>query len=560
MNQMDKKDRLSTAHSYQNKGDQYLSEGKLKLAAEYYKEVMRLNPLYIEAYINLAHIYNEQKHYDAAESTLLKALTIHPHLWLAHFNLGIVSEYLNKPDQAISCYQKVLRKRPSRVDIPIYIDVYFRLGHLFFTHNEQYEEALATIAQLTTRYPHVLTVSQKIEAYYKSAMTLVRMGRNEEALLNLKKIITLHPTHAHAFHFMAAIHNDLQQYEEAKKHYLLAFNANPTDYQPLFENAMISLLQGDYMNGLALFEKALPHLKPQKKNSNSALTDAQYFRKKFTAEKYWQKQVLYEKTVLVWTEQGLGDSLMMLRYLPVLKKNYHAKKIIVICEQPLVHLIKNMPSVAEVICKPEVINDLPFEHLSFDYHCSMMSLLFLTETRYETIPNDMPYLSVISESTAIWHEKLSSLPGIKIGLVWSGDTDFIHDRLRSIPLKQFEPLFSIKGFTWISLQKGEAACQLKLLSQSVIDWTEHLHDMHDTAALIENLDLVISVDTSVVHLAGALGRPTWLCNRYGSEWRWLLEAEASPWYPTVKIFRQSTPNDWNHVILKMANTLHKLER
>jgi hypothetical protein len=224
----------------------------------------------------------------------------------------------------------------------------------------------------------------------------------------------------------------------------------------------------------------------------------------------------------------------------------------------LVRLVTGLKGIAQVVAAGDQLPD-------FDFHCPLLSLPLAFDTTMETIPDAVPYLAADPNAVAAWRQRLAPLAGLKVGLVWAGSpgptaTTRMVDKRRSMALAQLQPLAGVAGVCFVSLQKGDAAAQLKSAPAGFVihDWTDALHDLADTAALIEALDLVISVDTSVVHLAGALAKPVWMFNRFDSEWRWLLEREDSPWYPTLRQFRQPRPGDWASVVARMTDELAKL--
>jgi hypothetical protein len=196
----------------------------------------------------------------------------------------------------------------------------------------------------------------------------------------------------------------------------------------------------------------------------------------------------------------------------------------------------------------------------FDLHCPLMSLPHAFGTTLDTIPAATPYLSADPALAANWRERLVGLDGLRIGLVWAGGQWLAADRRRSIALKALAPLGEVSGVSFVSLQKDGPSAQAADPPHGLVlhDFTGNLHDFEDTAALIVNLDLVISVDTSVAHLAGALGKPVWLLNRFDTDWRWLLNRDDSPWYPTLRQFRQPRPDDWNSAVCAARDALQRL--
>ena len=213
--------------------------------------------------------------------------------------------------------------------------------------------------------------------------------------------------------------------------------------------------------------------------------------------------------------------------------------------------MSTLEGVGSVIAKG---NPLP----DFDLQCPLLSLPLAFGTQLDTIPGATPYLSAPASKRRTWHDRLGDHEKCRIGLVWAGNLITPIDRQRSIEFDRLAPLFQATDCVFYSLQKGDAAVRQLRNSpfrQRVVDWTDELHDFSDTAALIENLDLVITVDTSVAHLAGALGKPFWLLNRYNTCWRWLLDREDSPWYPTARLFRQDNSRDWTDVVARVQAAL-----
>jgi hypothetical protein len=261
------------------------------------------------------------------------------------------------------------------------------------------------------------------------------------------------------------------------------------------------------------------------------------------------------KTILLHAEQGLGDTIQFGRYAPLVAAR--GARVILEVQRPLHGLMSTLSSTVQVVSSGDPLPD-------FDFHCPLLSLPLAFATQLDTIPSATRYLSAREEQTRAWRERLGRHDKPRIGLAWAGNprkelpgANRI-DGQRSIALDRLAPLFEVTACEFFSLQKGsDAVRQLRdsALRQRVNDYTDDLHDFSDTAALIENLDLVISVDTSVAHLAGALGKPFWLLNRYNTCWRWLLDREDSPWYPTARLFRQDTTRAWEPVIQRVAAAL-----
>ena len=253
----------------------------------------------------------------------------------------------------------------------------------------------------------------------------------------------------------------------------------------------------------------------------------------------------------------MGDTIQFCRYVPSVASL--ASHVILEVQKPLQELMSSLAGAAHIVPRGD---PLP----AFDFHCPLLSLPLAFKTQFNTIPSEIPYLAAPESKISIWRDRLGNRDRARIGIVWAGNSrkelSIRHrmlDQQRSIAFDRLKPLFQEPNCDFYSLQKGDdAVLQLRdsPLRHRVIDLTDDLHDFSDTAALIENLDLVISVDTSVAHLAGALGKPFWLLNRYTTCWRWLLDREDTPWYPTGRLFRQDHTRDWENVVARVKAALH----
>jgi hypothetical protein len=299
------------------------------------------------------------------------------------------------------------------------------------------------------------------------------------------------------------------------------------------------LLQGDYETGLPLFEGRFEQGTLAPVYEALRVRAAQYAR-----ARRWQGEDLRGKSLLVWTEQGLGDSLMMFRYLPLLKAR-GVKRVLLHCDAALLRIAQTMTAIDAVLPAERPVAE------RFDWHCPLMSLPLAFGTRLETIPRDVPYIAVPEDMKQKSRERLASFQAPRIGLAWAGNARNPRDVVRSMRVRDLSPLLKSHA-TLVSLQKGDAARGAPGQIDSSLD---DGRDLLDTAALVAELDLVISVDTAIAHLAGALGKPVWLVNCYESEWRWLTGREDSPWYPTMTIFRQRTRGDWGEVMSRVARKL-----
>jgi hypothetical protein len=327
--------------------------------------------------------------------------------------------------------------------------------------------------------------------------------------------------------------------------------------------------QGRLAEAATCYEQAL-HLKPDYADAHLNLAYSWFFRGDLEAgwpeyewrwkrrgfpqpsfrQPLWDGSSLQGQTILLFAEQGLGDTLQFIRYAPLVRQ--HGATVIVQCQEPLLRLLATCAGIHRLV--PEGCALPPF-----DVQAPLLSLPRILRTTLATIPAKVPYLSVDPGLSTHWQRRLSDVEGFKVGIVWQGNPEQARDRRRSVPLLAFTPLAVIPGVRLVSLQKGAGRAQLPDLADrlGLLDMTDRLKDFADTAALISQLDLVITVDTAVAHLAGALGVPVWLALASSADWRWLLEREDSPWYPSMRLFRQSTWGDWAGVFERLTEALRK---
>jgi len=309
--------------------------------------------------------------------------------------------------------------------------------------------------------------------------------------------------------------------------------------------AMLLLLLGNLREGLPLFEWR--QRDPNQPGTKLPLAGAPWLGESSIAG----------KTILLHCEQGYGDMIQFCRYAAIATES--GARVILAVQPPLVDLMATTPGASFVLSE----ND-PLPH--YDLHCPILSLPLAFGTTVETIPAGVPYLRAEPRAVAMWHDRISTPGQLRVGLVWAGgsrvgNADMVTiDQRRSLPLAALAPLARVPGCAFFSLQTGAASRQAAQPPAGMVlhDHTASLGTFADTAALIETLDLVIGVDTAVAHLAGAMGKPVWMLNRFDTDWRWMLERDDSPWYPTMRLFRQPSPGDWNSVVTAVTEALRTL--
>jgi len=375
------------------------------------------------------------------------------------------------------------------------------------------------------------------------------LGQSEKALTCYQRGVALEPSLAEAHHNLGNCLMLLGHRPQALDCFNRALTINPEFARSHFGISECRLLSGDLQQGWAEFEWRWRHpaWRLVKNKRNLPVPD------------WMGQQSLAGKTILLQAEQGMGDTLQFCRYATLVAEL--GARVILEVQPPLVRVLGRTAGVSLVVPDTETTS------VQIDFYSALMSLPLALGTTLETIPNLVPYIRSEPQKADAWRDRLGPTSQLRVGLVWSGghrpnqpELKSVNER-RNIPLQKLAPL-RMDGVTFYSLQKGQPAeAELPALTQAgwsgppIIDLTAELHDFSDTAALIEHLDLVISVDTSTAHLAGAMGKPVWVLNRFDTCWRWMLDRDDSPWYPTLKLYRQTTPGDWDSVVERVRDDL-----
>jgi Flp pilus assembly protein TadD len=521
-----------SAETLNNLGNVLKERGALEEAEVCYRRTVALRPDLAEGYYNLGSVLRQCSRLDEAEAAFIQALAARPRYAEALNNLGGVLRTQGRLLEAESQLLRALEFRPELPEISCNLgDVLQALGR-----PDEAEVYCRQALALRPAYPDALN---------NLAVVCKQLGRLDEAEGYCRQALAIDQRHARTCSILGTIANERGRFDEAEAYYRRALELTPTSAQFRYNLGMLRLLRGDYREGLALYESRFDSFAGEDYAGSIGLY------KQLARCTRWHGEPLDGKRLLVWTEQGLGDSIMTMRFLPQLRQE-GASKVIVHCESVLGRVMAAVQGVDQVTTEED-----PPPIAEFDLHCPMMSLPLLHGTRLESIPQHVPYLTVPEPLGNHWRKRLAGIVDRKVGIAWAGSKSLRADAKRSIALRRFAPLLGIDGVQLISLQKGPAAIELNDCGWPVADWMAQCRDLMDTAALIANLDLVVTVDTVIAHLAGALGKPVWLLNRFGSEWRWGLERDHSPWYPTMQIFRQAEPNDWDSVIERVAADLSR---
>lgn len=510
-------------------GNLQRDQGRFDAAVACYQTALQLDVHNADAYYNLGIAQQEFHQFEHAVDAYQHAVAYHPEHAEAWNNLGVVLKELGRLEEALACYTTVLELNPQHTF------ALFNLGVLA-GDAERFEEAVDFYQYTLAVEPgHVATLFNLGIAYRS-------LGRLPEAIPCFEQAIALQPNHVHALQNLGATHFELGQLEAAEKYYQRALHIEPNQPEVRYNLALSALAQGDYVTGWPAFEWRWQGAETARRE-----------RRNFT-QPQWNGEDLAGKTILLHAEQGLGDTLQFIRYVPLVTQK--GARVVVECQKPLVRLLQSMPAI--IAAKAQVCaagETLPH----FDWHCPLMSLPHAFATQLDSVPAHMPYLTADAALVEHWRQRLASLSALKplkIGLVWAGNPRQyslrlnLIDQRRSLHLQQLAPLAACTNISWFSLQIGAAAQEINQppAGLHLHDLTQEITDFADTAALVTNLDLIISVDTSVAHLAGALNKPVWLLSRFDACWRWLRERENSPWYPSMRIFRQPSPGAWTLVL------------
>ncbi len=397
--------------------------------------------------------------------------------------------------------------------------------------NEHYSEALETFQKALASDPNNPVILNNFGVCYFSSDLF------ESAIQNYKKAIALNPLYVEAHNNIGNAQVKLFRHEEALASFDQALTLDPAYVEAYWNKALALLQLGRFSEGWVLYESrwAKPSFQPIVRNFPQPIWDGSFS--------------VAGKSLLLHAEQGLGDTLQFVRYVEMVQ-NLGARLVVEV-HSPLVPLLEGLEGVTLV----KQGDPLP----PFECHCPLMSLPLAFQTTLSSIPSAVPYLKPSPEKERFWAEKLGPTSQMRVGLVWSGDPRHQNDKQRSIPLVELMASLP-RGFEYVSLQSDIRESDRKALKDNgrLVHFGSELKDFSDTAALCAQVDVVVCVDTSVAHLSGALGKPTFLMLPYNPDWRWLLERTDSPWYPTMQLYRQSQLGSWHSVLEKVSADLLKI--
>lgn len=530
--------------------------GRLDLAADYFEQVLHIDPRHAEASCNLGMVLAGQGKLAEAVGFYQRALQLNPDLVAAHMNIANAHLMLGRLDDAVAGYEAAIRLKPD------YPEALCNLG-LALLQQEKPAEAerrfqsalrlrpddagargnLAVALLRQGKHAEAVTCFQEAlrlmpdaaELHGNLAMALVEQGKPAEAEAAYRAALRLDPNLAGCHCDLGVLLAEQGRLPEAEACYRRALDLRPDDAEVHTNLAYNLLLRGDFESGWREYRWRLIC------RGNSLPSFPQ---------PHWDGSALRGQRILFVAEQGLGDTIQFIRYAPLVRET--GARVLVLCQGPLLRLLSTQAGIHELI--PE--GSTP---PAFDVQAPLLSLPEIFGTTLSTIPAAVPYLTVLPEWRERWSERMSSDPAFKVGIAWRGNPAHKRDGRRSVALSTFAPLAGVPGVRLISLQVGPGREQLADHAEewNVFDPGDQLEDFADTAGLLSHLDLVVTVDTAVGHLAGALGVPVWVALPRAPDWRWLLERDDSPWYPSMRLFRQTAPGDWTEVFQRMTDALKR---
>ena len=564
-----------------------------------FDRALELDPDLLAALHNRGVLAARSGQHERALQSFDRAITLQPHSAELHCHRGNALKELGRLSEAVDSYAFALALQPGSIDLRHNRAIAYSLLGRFAEALHDYDEVLArdteraadligrgrALVQLR-RYTEALQPLERaialrpddLTAHAQRGVALMSLDRHAEALASFERALAIEPDLPEVLNNRGICLHALDQYEEALVNFERSLALRGATADTYTNIGVLLRSSGRYGEAIASFERTLAR-KPGDPSARFALAFVQLTlgnfeegwplyeariddpslgatRRDFTVPRWTGREALAGKTLLVHAEQGLGDTMHFCRYLPMLA----ARGIDVVFEvmPQLTSLMRTLPGSVRITARGE-------PPPPFDYQCPLLSLPLALATDLGSIPSQTPYLAVDPQRAAHWNSLIRAIPGLRVGIAWQGNPHverLVWARGRSMPLALLAPLAKIPGVSLVSLQKGAGSEQLKDAGFPVLDLGPEFDGgpdaFLDAAAVVSALDLVISTDTSVAHLAGALARPIWTALPLVPEWRWLLDRSDSPWYPTMRLFRQPRRGDWEPVAAALAAALAPL--
>jgi len=564
-------------------------QGRIEEALAAYDSALTIDPAQAGAARQVAQLLKRLGRNDAALDAYKRAIELDPNNARLHFQLGSLQQQRGDKSSAIENFTRAVALKPDYAAAAVNLGAALQEDGHMAEAEAAHRRAMALDPKAAEPVRNLAGMLQKrgrrqealelweraVELDPRHAETLAalagllaEMGRLEDACRRFEQAVALAPNNAVILGGLAFALCSFEQYDLARNAAERAIRCDSDHVDGYTALGQIANAQGDVASWIAALERGLAR-KPEDPNLHSSLalallrkgdyengwreyewrtrTDTLAPLAKQVQAPRWEGEPLAGKTLLVLREQGFGDMIHFARYAELVADM--GARVLLDVPAPLLRLFRTLRGPARLV---EAAT--PWEPV--DYEIRLMSLPYRCQTRIDTIPARVPYLTSGKELKARWLERLARFPRPWVGIVWQGNALFRLDRQRSMPLVQLRPLLGYPA-TYVSLQKGDAAQQIREqgLGPRIQDWTQELEDFADTAALVDALDLVISLDSAVGHLAGALGKPTWLLLSSAADFRWLIDRFDSPWYPLHRLYRQPKPGDWESVIASVLTDL-----
>jgi len=507
--------------------------GRTGEAKVFYGRALRCRPAFPEAHLNLGNLLYNEGDFAAAAAAYTRAIALRPEYGKAHCNLGNALSSLGRYAEAVCCYERALALDPEAVAAR------HNLGNALL-HRRDYRRAEECFRYVLGREP------EGAEHHNSLGNALLQQRREAEAEACYTQALAIRPEYAAAHINLGNTLLQLGRPEEMKRHYLRGVELDPESAGGQYNLALSHLREGNYREGWRGHERRWD------------FRELSLPRRDF-APPQWRGEALQGATILLHAEQGLGDTLQFVRYVPLVAAR--GGRVVLEVQPRLRPLLQHIDGGARVLARGDELGE-------FAWHCPLMSLPLAFDTTLETLPAAVPY--VHADAAAVegaWRRHPISPGGdgrspgdhgrMRVGVAWAGNPRYKSDPQRSTALEVLAPLLEVSGVTFFSLQFGPAAAQIAAMRRRVpiIDACSGDADFSATAALAATLDLVISVDTSIAHLAGAMGVPVWVMLPYLADWRWLDGRTDSPWYPTARLFRQTAAGDWTGLVEEVGQAL-----
>ncbi len=581
------------AIAHNNLGSAFQASGRLEEAIGKYNQAIALKLDYDEAYYNLGNALQAIGRYDEAIANYKRAIIHKPEDSDTHSNLGNALRKSGKPDEALISYEKAIMLKPHNAELHCNLGAALQGLDRLDDAIISYKQAIVLKPALAMAHNNLGTLLEKqhkldesiesynrairhkydyAEAYKNLGSALHGSGRYAEAITSHEKAILLKPDYPEAYYNLGNTLNELDKLSEALTSYRQSIKLKP-HYAEAHNNLGYALLENGMVNDAAsCFSRAIeiePDYADAHLNRSLTLLLTENFKEGWQEYEWrllikelstgtdlqptWDGKPLNGKSILIHTEQGFGDIIQFVRYLPMVKSQ--GGHVTLECEQSLHRLLKNCDGIDGIIEKVSIRKPIS----GIDFHILLLSLPRIFDTTLGSIPSDTHYIPVDPVLKEHWRIRLEDNKNIKVGIVWAGNRRHKNDHNRSCSLADFSKLSGIPEISLYSLQKGPASIENNNSAEgmNIINLENDLHDFADTAAAIANLDIVISVDTAVAHLTGAIGKPVWTLLPFAPDWRWLLKRTDSPWYPTMRLFRQTQRNDWDDVLGQVKIALIK---